>query len=514
MNTIDAVVKTRSGVIEGYHEEGLYIFKGVPYAAPPVRELRWLPPQPVKPWEGKRQAKATGAIAPQNKLPGSEFLDALKIDEPQDEDCLLLNIFTPGMDSARRPVMVWIHGGAFIIGSGSQPIYMESALAKQGDVVFVSVNYRLGALGFMNLKEITGGKIPATGNEGLLDQVAALEWVQENIESFGGNPDNVTVFGESAGAMSIGCLMAMPSARGKFQKAILESGAANTVGALEDAVEITGQYLEILKTRPDDVDRLRSLTVKQLLSAQEELGDRLRESAHRITPFQPLVDGDVIPELPIHLIKKGSAKDINVLAGTNLEEMKLFSMMDPGLQALDEEGIKKRLESLIPAEYVTGLIDAYREARRKRGDLISPAEIITAIQTDMMFRIPVVRLVEAQCENQQPAYNYLFTWKSPVFGGILGACHALEIGFVFGNHDDSFCGSGPDADALSRNIQKAWLAFARTGDPTSESIGKWPPYCGKRATMILGKNCRVEEAPYEEERSAWDNFNMAFTKPI
>jgi para-nitrobenzyl esterase len=224
----ETVVKISGGKIEGGHEDGLFIFRGVPYAAPPLGELRWLPPQPVKPWEGVRQAKTVGAMAPQNPLLETG-IDALKIEGPQDEDCLSLNIFTPGLDNARRPVMVWIHGGAFIIGAGSQSIFMEGTLAKRGDVVFVSINYRLGALGFINLKEATGGKIPATGNEGLLDQVAALEWVHDNIASFGGDPDNVTLFGESAGAMSIGCLMAMPSARGKFQKAILESGAANTV---------------------------------------------------------------------------------------------------------------------------------------------------------------------------------------------------------------------------------------------------------------------------------------------
>lgn len=510
----EAIVKTTAGKIEGDYQDGLFVFKGVPYAAPPVKALRWRPPHPVQPWNGIRQAKAFGPIAPQNPLPGGDMIESLRIDEPQDEDCLLLNIWSPGLDNARRPVMVWIHGGAFIIGSGSQPIHTGDTLASRGDIVFVSFNYRLGALGFMNLKEVTGGTIPATGNEGLLDQVAALQWVQENIAAFGGDPGNITVFGESAGGMSIGCLMAMPAAQGKFHKAILESGAANTVGALEDAVRITEQYLEILDIRAGDIEAMHSLTVKQLLSAQQELGDRLRETEHRITPFQPLVDGITIPELPIEAIKKGSAKTIKVLAGTNLDEWKLFGVMDPGLQSLDEAGMVGRLESLIPAEYVPALIESYQNARKKCGQATSPVEILTAIQTDMMFRMPVVNLVEAQCNNDQPAYNYLFTWKSPLLGGVLGACHALEIGFVFGNHDDTFCGSGPEADILSRNIQDAWLAFARTGDPTCKTIGAWTPYCEGRMTMILDKDCHLEEAPYEEERSAWDNFPIVFTKPI
>ncbi len=512
-NSKEAIVETRAGSIEGVFKEGLYVFKGIPYAAPPLGELRWLPPRPVQPWEGVRQAREFGAVAPQNPLLESG-IEALSIEGPQDEDCLYLNIWTPGLDSGRRPVMVWIHGGAFIIGAGSQSVYNGHSLARRGSTVIVTMNYRLGALGFMNLKEVTGGKIPATGNEGLLDQVAALQWVQDNITSFGGNPDNITVFGESAGGMSIGCLLAMPAARGKFQKAVLESGAANTVGALEEAADITRQYLEILGTNPDDIDSLRSLSVKQLLSAQQELGDKIREATHRITPFQPLVDGDVIPELPIDAIKKGSARDIKVLAGTNLEEMRLFGVMDPGLINLDEAGMVKRLEELIPAKHVAGLIKTYQEARKNRGDATGPSELLMAIQTDMMFRMPAVRLVEGQCDNGQRAYNYLFTWKSPVMGGILGACHALEMGFVFGEYDDTFCGSGPEADALSRCIQEAWLSFARTGDPTCEAIGTWPPYCDKRATMILDKECRIEEAPYEEERGAWDDFGMVFTKPI
>jgi para-nitrobenzyl esterase len=509
----DAVVETKNGKIEGDFRNGLYVFKGIPYAAPPLGRLRWLPPQPVVPWEGVRRAKAFGPNPPQNMLPG-EPIEFLRMEGPQDEDCLYLNIWTPAPDNSRRPVMVWIHGGAFVIGSGSQPVFDTGVLAARGDVVYVTINYRLGALGFMNLEEWTGGKIPATGNEGLLDQVAALQWVHDNIAAFGGDPDNVTVFGESAGGMSIGCLMGMPAARGKFHKAILQSGAANTVGALSDAAEITGQYLEILGARSGDVDVLRSLTVKQLMDAQQTLSDRLREARHVITPFQPLVDGEVIPELPIEAIQKGFAKGIIVLAGTNLDEWKLFGMMEPGLDKLDEALMAERLMKLIPEDYVYPLIQVYRNARERRGEATTPLEILSAVQTDLMFRMPTIRLVEAQVKHQQPVYNYLFTWKSPVAGGILGACHALEIGFVFGNHNDTFCGTGPDADRLSQNIQDAWISFARTGNPSCDSIGTWEPYGDRRATMILDKTIHIQEAPYEDERRAWDGFSMVFTKPI
>lgn len=509
----EAVVSTGSGELEGVFENGVFAFKGVPYAAPPVGNLRWLPPQPVTPWEGIRPAKEYGAISPQNELPGGEIIPG-KIDQPQDEDCLFLNIWTKGLDSERRPVMVWIHGGAFIIGSGSDGMFRNSNITARGDVVLVTINYRLGALGFMNLNEITGGKIPATGCEGLMDQVAALEWIKDNIGVFGGDPDNVTLFGESAGGMSIGSLMSMPSAKGKFHKAILESGAGNTVSSLEESVEIASQFLDILGLNGNDADSFRSLTTEEILGAQQKLGIYLMQKEGRITPHQPVVDGIVLPEIPIEAIEKGSAAAIKTLTGTNLEEFKLFAATNPMLRNIDEQGMVNHLKKLIPTEQVSNVIAAYKKGREGRGESTSPKEILIAIQSDLMFRISCLKLVEAQCANNQPAYNYLFSWKSPAMGGILGACHALEIGFVFGNFDESFCGSGPDAEELSRKIQDAWFAFARNGDPSCESLGKWEPYCENRATMILDRDCKMENAPYEEERAIWDTFDMMFTMPI
>lgn len=508
-----AIVNIRSGKIEGVLENEIFSFKGIPYAAPPVGNLRWLPPQPVVPWKGVRPAGDYGAISPQNKLPGGELIP-IKIEEPQDEDCLFLNIWTKGLDNRRRPVMVWIHGGAFIIGSGSEAMYRNSNIVSRGDVVLVSINYRLGALGFMNLRETTGGKIPAAGNEGLLDQIAALQWVRDNIEAFGGDPDNITVLGESAGGMSIGSLMGMPLAKGKFHKAILESGAANTASSLEESVATTAKFLDIVGLKGNDTDALRSLPVPQILDAQQKLGIYMMKTEGRLTPHLPVVDGNIMAEVPIKAIEKGSAADVKTLAGTNLEEFKLFAATDPSLRNIDEEGMASRLKRYIPPEQVYNVIAAYRKARIGRGEDTSPKEILTAIQTDLMFRISCLKLVEAQCRNNQPAYNYLFTWKSPMMGGALGACHALEIGFVFGNFDDNFCGSGPDAEALSRKMQDAWFAFVRTGDPSCEGLGKWEPYCGNRTTMIFDRECRIEQAPYEEERAIWDTFDMIFTMPI
>lgn len=505
MSKKEALAETKAGNVEGSYQGGLYIFKGIPYAAPPIGELRWLPPQPVKPWQGVRQAKNFGTIAPQNPMEGG-VMEGFQREEPQDEDCLFLNIWTPGLDNARRPVMVWIHGGAFNLGSGSSPMYDGSSLAARGDVVIVTINYRLGPLGFLCLKEVTGGKIPATGNEGLLDQVAALKWVRDNIAAFGGGPGNVTVFGESAGGMSIGCLLAMPTARGLFHKAILQSGVGSVAAPLGEAITVAGEFLTELGLSGGDVKALRALAVKQILDTDMKLRAKMAAPGElmRITVTSPVVDGEILPEVPIEAIRGGSAKDIPVIAGTCLEEWKLFAAMQPDLARLGEAEMIKRLEYFIPAEHLPGLIGAYRKAREKRGTATSPTELLSAIQTDIMFRMPVVQFIEAQRDIKQLAYNYLFNWVSPLMGGILGSCHVLDIGFVFGNYDDTFCGSGPDADKLSRCIQDAWLAFARTGDPSCESIGNWPSYGDHRQTMILGQDCHVEEAPYEDERRAWD----------
>lgn len=502
----EAVVTTASGKIEGTYKNGLYKFPGVPYAAPPIGRRRWLAPEPPEPWSGVRPAQRFAAIAPQNPMP-TQFLNPPQ-PEPQDEDCLYLNIWTPGLDDARRPVMVWIHGGGFTAGSGSALAYNGRTLATRGNAVIVTINYRLGSLGFLNLNEVTGGKIPATGNEGLLDQAFALEWVRDNIAAFGGDPDNVTIFGESAGGMSVGTLLAMPKARGLCHKAIPQSGAAHSVHSMERAVQVTQIFLDILSMKSSDTDGMRPLTVKRLMDAQKELATRALDPKSGLggLPLQPMVDGKVLPQVPIDAITGGSADNIPILVGTTLEEAKLFTMMDQSISKLDEARLLRRCQRLIPTVYAAGLIETYRKARDKRGMSTTPAELLIAIQTDKAFRIPAVRLAESHSRRHQPTYVYLFTWKSPALGGILGACHALELGFLFGNLEPNFSGSGPEAEALARNIQDAWLAFARTGDPSCQSLGKWLPYGTNRETMFLGAECQLVKDPFAEERQAWESI--------
>jgi para-nitrobenzyl esterase len=511
-----AIATTKCGKIEGEKENGLYVFKGIPYAEQPMGDLRWLPPQPIKKWSGIRTAKKYGSISPQNVMPMAANVPGMPDwgKEFQNEGCLYLNIWTPGLDDAKRPVIFWIHGGAFIIGAGNEPVLENGSLVKRGDLVLVSINYRMGAFGFLNLKEITGGKIPATGNEGLLDQIAALEWVRDNIAAFGGNPNNVTVAGFSAGGMSIADLLSMPKARGLFCKAINRSGSTNTVVKLNDAMVTTEQFLKILNIGPKDTAALRALTTQQLLDGQERLGAALREEKNVLTPFMPIVDGSVMPVFPIEAIKKGSAKNIIVMAGNSLDELKMSTGMNPVLRDLNEEGLIVRLNHLLPSDLVLRVINVYREALKRRGSSGTPLDILGTVSSDLMFRIPTIRLVEAQRDNGTPAYNYYFVYKSPAMGGILGAMHGLDNPFVFGALDANLTGTGPEQQDMMLKIQDSCIAFIRTGDPSCKSIGKWPVYGKERMTMVMDKNIRIEAAPFEPERQVWDTFSFAHTLPL
>ena len=511
-----ALVTTKSGKLEGEYKDGLYVFKGIPYAEPPVGRLRWLPPHPVKKWDGVRLAKEYGAMAPQAAMvapPDSPGVPSFG-NVPQNEDCLFLNIWTPGLDDRKRPVMFWIHGGAFIIGAGSESFLDSGVLPKRGDIVLVSINYRLGAPGFLNLNEITGGKIPSTGNEGILDQVAALEWVQENITAFGGNPDNVTIFGFSAGGMSVGTLLALPAAKGTFHKAMNRSGAANIVSKLDSAVDISKQYLEIFGLNGNDIDGIRNLTTQEILDGQQKLSEKLREQEMRATPFQPVVDGKVLPEFPMIAIRNGSAANITHMAGNSRDELKSTYRMNPAMKDLDEAGIIERLKANLPPDIVPGLVQAYRESLKRENPAVTPLDIFGSINTDMMFRIPTIRLVEAQRDNGAKSYNYLCVYKSPAMGGALGAMHGLDNPFLFGTLDSQFTGNGIEQQGMAIKMQDSCVAFARTGNPSCESIGTWPEYGTRRVTMVFDLDTRIKSAPYEEERRAWDSYDYSTTKPM
>jgi para-nitrobenzyl esterase len=447
----NVTVETSCGKLEGVFERNLYAFKGVPYAAAPVGDMRWLPPQPPKQWFGIKPAKSYGPIAPQDTRVFA-FLPAEA--EPQSEDCLFLNVFSPGLDNFRRPVMVWIHGGAFSIGSGSNEMYSAQTIAANQNVVLVTLNYRLGVLGFLNLNEVTKGKIPSTGNEGLQDQVAALRWVRGNIAAFGGDPDNITVFGESAGAMSIGCLLNLPEARGLFHKAVLESPVGEMARPLDMSVGITEEFLRIVGVRADDIAGLRSLPIETLLRAQQETALRTGQGA---APVIPVADGVVMPRMPLESLEAGLGVKVPTVIGCNLDEDKFFAMMIPNGFKADGETLRRTVSRYVDERDVEKLIDTYRDARAKRGEAVTPFELQSAISTDVMFRKTAIRIAQAQCRHAQGGYNYLFRWKSPAAGGILGACHVLEIGFVFGNYNAAFNGMrGGVLPAPESRVAGAW----------------------------------------------------------
>ena len=369
----------------------------------------------------------------------------MTIEQAQSEDCLNLNMWTPGLNGARRPVMVWIHGGGFTIGAGSQEIYNGTVLARRGDVVIVTINYRLGPLGFLRLNDVTDGRIPSSGNEGLLDQIAALKWVRDNIAEFGGDPNNVTIFGESAGGMSVGALLAMPLARGLFHKAIAQSGSCDTVSTAARANQTAERVLSKVGVSADDAEAIRALPIAQLLAGVFGPDGKMPDRELGMS-YQPVVDGDLVPRELIEMVAQGSAAGVAVMVGSNLEEWKLFSAMDPAAQKLDKATLAARMSKRLTADFARAVIATYESARVGPGASISPPELYSAIETDRVFRMPGVRLAESNGRSERRVYNYLFTWRSPAMRGALGSCHALELGFVFGtNHlgqDASLCGRG------------------------------------------------------------------------
>jgi para-nitrobenzyl esterase len=491
-----AQAQTTKGVLEGTDEGPLTVFRGVPYARPPVGELRLRAPRPAEPWRGVRPAKRFGPWAPQNP---PATLTGITPGE-QSEDCLTLNIWTPGLDGA-RPVLVWIHGGAFVSGGSATDFYSGDRLAARGDVVVVTINYRLGALGFLSHRALAdpdaGG---VTGNWGLLDQIAALRWVNENIAAFGGDPGNVTAFGESAGGMSVADLLAAPSASGLFHRAIVQSGPPHAASA-PDAEEITAKLVAELGI---SVAQVRDAPVRALLEAEERL---LKERRGGPLPLRPVVDGVSLTDDPLDAIADGAGARVPVLIGTNRDEFKFFLVADPRGREPNEGVLRRRIErsfaahreALDPAETIA----AYRAIRARRGESIEPRELWVAIESDHIFRIGSTRAAEAHAVHQPMTYSYLFTWQSPAMHGALGSCHALELPFVFGTLDlpgvERFAGTGAAAEALSVKMMEAWIEFAREGDPG------WPPYeVTRRTTMVFGSESSVQDAPLEEERALWD----------
>jgi para-nitrobenzyl esterase len=426
---------------------------------------------------------------------------------PASEDCLYLNIWSPAADDKRRPVLVWIHGGAFQTGSGSVPWYNGVSFAEKGEVVVVTLNYRLGILGFLHLAEWGGEDYASSGNCGLLDQLAALEWVRDNIAAFGGDPQRVTIFGESAGAMSVGTLLAMPGAKKLFQQAILQSGAPYKVRDGQVASEATQKILAELglANTPDPIPALLELTPDQLLDAAQNV---LRKFPTNLRLFQPTVDGIALPSQPLEALRDGAAREIRILIGTNRDEMKLWTALDPTWQSAEETEIKHRVAQQIGPEIFNEVQGFYADQNREAA---SPLDRWVRAWTARAFLVPSLRLAEAQVEQGAAVWMYRFEWPSNAFDGKLGACHALEIPFVWNNLErggaNLFTGDGErqQRQALAEQMHTAWIAFAHNGDPTTAALTGWKAYnLEQRATLLFNSTSRVELDPQADERKVWE----------
>jgi carboxylesterase type B len=495
---MNAVVRTKRGEVRGSVVDGVNAFKGIPYAAPPFGANRLRPPRPVEPWSGVRDALAYGPKSPQPLYPPQ--IELLLVESVvSGEDCLSLNVWSPELGAAGRPVMVWIPGGMFAYhGTGGSPWYDGSRFACDG-VVCVTINYRVAADGFLYLGEGEGD-----ANRGLLDQIAALEWVQENIAAFGGDPDNVTIFGESAGAMSVGMLLSMPRAEGLFRRAIAQSGAAHHVSSVATARRVGERLAERLGVEATR-EAFAAVPIARLLAAQTELEADLaahpdparwgEEVVLSQLPWQPVVDGDVIPAPPLDRIVAGAGADVDIIVGTNVDEHRLFLV--PG-------GVIDQVtpEALAGAIGAYGLpVDATLTAYRAAHPNASAGDLLAAIQTDWYWRIPAIRLADAHATSKAATVMYEFAWRSPQFDGRLGASHALEIAFVFdtlGNETEPLLGANPP-QRLADTMHAAWVAFATHGD-----CG-WPKYdLRRRATMRFDTKSEVVHDPRAAERALWE----------
>jgi para-nitrobenzyl esterase len=500
------IAVTRAGRVEGTRERSVLVFRGIPYARAPRGELRFRPPEPPEPWRDVRRATRFAPAAPQG-LPPVPLVRALIGGGAQSQDSLYLNVWTPALDGRRRPVMVWIHGGAFVMGAGSTRLYWGARMAERGDVVVVTINYRLGALGFLYDPALVDRPDGVAANTGLRDQVAALEWVRDNVLAFGGDPANVTIFGESAGAMSVGTLLAVPRAAGLFHRAILQSGAASHVSSAERAGQVAHLFYRELGLNAPAPDALRAAAVSDILRAQREAAMHLgfREG---MLPWQPVVDGDFLPEAPLAAIARGAGHRVPTLVGTNRDEWKLFMLGDGKGRRLSEEALGRRVLALFGGDPAVAAraLEVYRAAGRGHRH---PSELWEALQSDRIFHYPAMRLADAQSGAGAPTWRYLFSWTPPLLlEKRLGACHGIEIPFVFGTLRDRFLrlvlGSTRASRGLSSRMQEAWIAFARDGRPASERLPDWPAWDARtRATMELDVKCAVESAPFAEECAFW-----------
>ena len=495
-STPSATVKTTLGALRGYVDSGVHVFKGVPYGASTAGPNRFMPPQKRQPWSGVREATQWGERPPQ--ILGGEPAEMLPTDprEPQGEDCLVMNVWTPNPAAARRPVMVWLHGGGYRSGSGSYGIYEGRELARKHDVVAITVNHRLNALGFLHLAHF-GGKWASASNVGMLDIVAALEWVRDNIAAFGGDPGNVTIFGQSGGAGKVSTLMAMPAAKGLFHRAIAQSGAALTATPAEQAVKTTEQLLQMLKIGSGQLDQLQTIPLTRIM-------DVLATAGAPLAAFVPVLDGKSLPVHPFDPAAPGQSASVPFLTGTTATETTFFAT-DDQLMPIDAATLRQRVKALLNVGDAEAdrMIALYRKHQPARENI----DLFLRMDTDnSRFRLAVDTQAERKAAQRgAPVYLYRFEYYSPVRQGRLKSMHCMEIPFVFDNLEAGkiYTGISPAAQRIADRMSAAWVAFARTGNPSHRGLPQWPAFDGaRRATMVFGDEAKVVNDPGGEERLA------------
>jgi para-nitrobenzyl esterase len=505
------LVSIATGRLRGTVADGVQAFTSIPYGAPTGGANRFLPPRPPAPWTGERDATQLGGRAPQSGLRPATRPELATFSGPPDttpdsEDCLTLHVWTPAADAAKRPVMVWLHGGAFSYGSANSTRTRGSRLAKR-DVVVVSVNHRLNIFGHLDLSAIAAPDYAASGNAGTLDLIAALEWVRDNIASFGGDPGNVTIFGESGGGGKVSTLLAMPRAQGLFHRAIIQSGAAVRHRTRERAQALTECVLQQLGTR--DIAALQAMPMEKLLAAVGPAEKALGRSPTPLFdryPFGPVVDGEVLARHPFDPDAPEISADVPLMIGDMKDEMASFLATDDKVwhRALTETELRERVAA-IAGDATDQVIDLYR----RRYPDASPAERLIATTTDSNFRLRSMILAQRRvARHRGPVWVYSFEWETPVHDGRMKAPHAMDVPFAFDTIDlTDATDMSAAARGLAAKMADVWAAFARNGVPAHPSIPAWPPYViPDRPTMMLDTQWRVARDPRGAQRRLWQEL--------
>jgi para-nitrobenzyl esterase len=504
------VVETASGRVRGLTSDGVHVFKGIPYGAPTSGANRFMPPRKPEPWAGVREAAAYAGRSPQAPA-ATQRPELATVWGPVDtlavgEDCLTLHVWTPGLDGGKRPVMVWLHGGAFSYGSANSPRYDSTRLAQRNDVVVVAINHRLNIFGHLDLSQIGGERFAQSGNAGVLDLVLALEWVREHAARFGGDPGNVTIFGQSGGGGKASALLAMPRAKGLFHKAIIQSGASVRFAERERTTRLTDAVLKHLGLRPDQIDALQALPLARLQEAvapAQATLPRPRQPLLDRYNFGPVIDGSLLPGQPFDPGAPAVSDDVPVMVGGTKDEAAIFLAPDDAVwnRTLGEEGLRKRIAA-VAGDAVDGLLAYYK----RRDPAAGPADRLITALTASNFAVRSLLLGERKAaRGKAPVWMYSFDWETPAFGGRLKSSHSVEVPFVFDTLH--VIGEGhrkPGAQALADRVSATWATFARTGDPANGAIPAWPAYTAKRrATMVFDDTCRVVDDLDGEAWPVW-----------